>query len=382
MAFNKLTVVRVKTKKMYQQFGLLCRAAVCIALLVGSMCARASVTVLMEEPYGEVSHLLNPTGHSALYLDHVCADTPTVLRACRDGELGVVISRYNDIGGYDWLAIPLIPYLYSVETAAEIPQTMDRAQEAALRDAYRRAHLEAIAPDLESGNAPGGNWYELVGSAYDRTIWAFQVNSTPEQEAGLIALFNDRKNKERYNGAFTNCADFTRVAINRFYPHAIRRNFVADFGLTTPKSVARALTHYAKRHPETGLRIYKIPQVPGEIGRSHRIQGVAESLLKNYGVPLVLISPVSASVVLAAYVQHGRFSLPKDAPLVDFRVPSSLALATAGSPDASATMKGALATESAEAQVVEGKTDSVESSAGGTAPASAPVIPAEDRGSP
>jgi len=357
-----------------------------MALLLGGVYARASVTLLMEEPYGEVSHLLNPTGHSALYFDHICADTPTVLRACREGELGVVISRYDDIGGYDWLAIPLIPYLYSVETAAEIPQTMDRAQETALRDAYRRAHLELVAPDLANGTAPGGNWYELVGSSYDRAIWAFQVNSTTEQEAGLIALFNDRKNKERYNGAFTNCADFTRVAINRFYPHAIRRNFVADFGLTTPKSVARALTHYAKRHPETGLRIYKIPQVPGELGRSHHIQGVAESLLKNYGVPLVLISPVSASVVLAAYIQHGRFSLPKDAPLVDFRATGSLA--AAATPNMGADAKGAATLESAEAQAIERKSDAVETGGGGAAPASgpvtasrnAPVIPAENPG--
>ncbi|HEY4356678.1 MAG TPA: hypothetical protein VGN16_13085 [Acidobacteriaceae bacterium] len=357
-------------------------------MLLAGMYAHASVTLLMEEPYGQVSHLLNPTGHSALYFDHICADTPTVLRACREGEMGVVMSRYDDVGGYDWLAIPLIPYLYAVETAAEIPPTMDRAQEAALRDAYRRAHLESIAPDLANGTAPGSNWYELVGSSYDRAIWAFQVNSTTEQEAALVALFNDRKNKERYNGAFTNCADFARVTINRFYPHAIRRNFIADFGLTTPKSVARALTHYAKHHPEAGLRVYKIPQVAGELGRSHHIQGVAESLLKNYGVPLVLISPVTASVVLAAYVQHGRFSLPKDAPLVDFRVPESSALATVASPDAGADGKGTITIENAEAQAVERKADAVETGRGTSMPVggpvtgspNAPVTPAENHG--
>ena len=59
----------------------------------------------------------NPTGHAAVYLNHVCAETPTELRMCRTGEYGVVISRYHKIDGYDWIAIPLIPYLYAVNSA-------------------------------------------------------------------------------------------------------------------------------------------------------------------------------------------------------------------------------------------------------------------------
>jgi hypothetical protein len=307
--------------------GTLCRALACVALIVVCSATRASVAVLLEEPYGEMGRM-NPTGHSAVYFDHICAESPTMLRPCRTGELGAVISRYDGINGYDWLAIPIVPYLYAVDAAEDIPMTADREVEDRLRDAYRRAHFAGFAPDLPDGTAPGGNWYELVGSAYDRSLYAFQVDTTAEQEAKLIAQFNDSKNVQLYNGAFRNCADFTRVTLNRFYPHAIRRNFIADFGLTTPKSVARALTHYAKKHPETNLRIYKIPQVKGEIPRSHRTQGVAESLLKRYGVPLVLISPVSATVVFAAYVQHGRFALPKHPELVDFREPSSVMVAS------------------------------------------------------
>ena len=84
---------------------------------------------------------MNPTGHSAVYLNHVCAASPTELRMCRPGESGVVISRYHKIGGLDWVAIPLIPYLYAVEDVSEVPQSVDQAQVAALRDAYRRKHL-------------------------------------------------------------------------------------------------------------------------------------------------------------------------------------------------------------------------------------------------
>lgn len=258
--------------------------------------------------------LINPTGHAAVYLDHVCADGPLHLRACQPGEMGVVISRYDGIDGYDWVAMPLIPYLYAVETTAEIPLWADRTLEERLRDQYRREHLEAVAPDTPAGNAPEGNWYELAGSAYDRTLYGFQLKTTPQQDAEVIALFNDRPNKELYNGMFNNCADFARTLFNRFYPHAIRRNYVADLGMTTPKSVARGIVHYAQKHPEAGLVYFRIPQVKGALPRSREIRGVTESLMKVYGLPLTAISPPAAGATLLAYVAHGRFAMPKDAP--------------------------------------------------------------------
>jgi hypothetical protein len=277
------------------------------------MPARASVSILLEQPYGDLS-LVNPAGHAAVYLDNICADGPLKLRPCLPGEMGVVISRYDGVGTVDWVATPLVPYLYAVDHVAEIPDWVDKATVSRLRDEYRRAHLAALVPDGPDGKTPGGNWYELAGSAYDRTIYGFRVNTTPEQDAMLIALFNDRPNKNRYNGAFTNCADFVRVTINRFYPHAIRRNFIADLGMTTPKSVARGLAHYAKKHPETGLTVFVVPQVKGTLPRSHQVEGFSEGLIKRYGIPLVLVSPTTAAVSLVAYVVHGRFAMPKDAP--------------------------------------------------------------------
>src|SRR5271163_3295078 len=123
--------------------------------------AHASVALLMEEPYGEFG-AVNPTGHAAVYFNHICADSPTSLRPCHDGEFGVVISRYHKIDGYDWLAIPLVPYLYAVERVEDVPKTADAALEARLRDQYRRDHLFALAPDVaegkKAGEAPGGEW--------------------------------------------------------------------------------------------------------------------------------------------------------------------------------------------------------------------------------
>src|ERR1700722_7530894 len=106
--------------------------------------AGASVALLMEEPYGDFG-AFNPTGHAAVYLNHVCAEKPTQLRRGRNGEYGVVISRYHKLDGYDWIAMPLISYLYAVNTVEEIPTTVDKAKVAELRDAYRRASLEELA---------------------------------------------------------------------------------------------------------------------------------------------------------------------------------------------------------------------------------------------
>jgi hypothetical protein len=76
--------------------------------------SRAQAALLMEEPYGFFGSV-NPTGHNAIYFERICAETPVKLRRCEAGELGAVIARYKGIDGYDWVAIPLVPYLYSVE---------------------------------------------------------------------------------------------------------------------------------------------------------------------------------------------------------------------------------------------------------------------------
>src|ERR1700733_1856097 len=69
-----------------------------LLLLALPLSARASVALLMEEPYGEFGPF-NPTGHAAVYLNHICAQSPTELRPCRPGEFGAVISRYHKIDG-------------------------------------------------------------------------------------------------------------------------------------------------------------------------------------------------------------------------------------------------------------------------------------------
>src|SRR5580693_2027355 len=99
-----------------------------VFIILGALCCthgHAQAALLMEEPYG-VFGVLNPTGHNAIYFERICAETPVKLRRCQPGEMGVVISRYQGIDGYDWVAIPLIPYLYAVENPADVSQHVNR----------------------------------------------------------------------------------------------------------------------------------------------------------------------------------------------------------------------------------------------------------------
>ena len=293
-----------------------------LVLAIGTNRAHADAALLMEEPYGEFG-FFTPTGHSAVYLNHVCAESPVKLRVCRPDEHGVVISRYHRVDGFDWLAIPLVPYLYAVDQVEDIPLSADAELEARLRDEYRRKHLLQIAPNIskKSGDIPKGNWIELVGASYDRKIYGFQIKTTSQEDRNLIALFNKRRNVSRFNLLFHNCADFSRDLLNDYYPYAIHRNILVDFGITTPKQDARSLTKYAKRHPELAFSTFVVPQVPGSIPRSKPTDGVLESLVKSkkYAAPLVLLSPEVVAGMVTVYLIDGRFHLPAQDP--EFTVP-------------------------------------------------------------
>jgi len=298
--------------------GRLRRAAGTLLVLVSISAglARASAALLLEEPYGKLG-FFTATGHAAVYLSGVCAETPLVLRACAPGEAGAVISRYDGVGGYDWVAIPLIPYLYAVEQPDDIPLFADPKMVTFLRDQYRRKHLEGVAPDLDGGGTPEGNWYELVGSAYDRAAYAFEIETSPAQDEAFIREYNSAPNRSRFHLTYRNCADLAKDVINFYYPKALHRSVVADIGITTPKQMAKTLIKFSGRHPQLQFRRYVIPQIPGSAARSTPVHGVVESFLKSkkYIVPTAVVNPILAGCVVAVYVGTGagRFDPGKQA---------------------------------------------------------------------
>lgn len=282
-------------------------AAVLLAtLFFGAAGARADVAVLLEEPYSYDGALAG-TGHAAVYLSNICADSPISLRRCLPGEPGVVISRYHHVAGRDWIAVPLYPYLYAVDRPENIPLFADVKLEAALRDQYRRKNLEALIPDGPSGETPGGDWYELVGSAYDRTLYGFQLPTTAEQDEAFIAKYNSQPNLASYKFVTRNCADLVKDVVNFYYPKAVHRGIISELGVSTPKHAAKTLVQYGKKHPELKLTAFVIPQVPGTIRRSRPVRGLVESVFKakKYEVTLLALHPVVGGAFAAAYLFGG-----------------------------------------------------------------------------
>jgi hypothetical protein len=271
--------------------------------------AGANATILLEEPYSYDGALAG-TGHTAVYLSRICAETPVKLRRCNPGERGSVISRYTPFGGaYDWYAIPLVPYLYAVDKPEDIPLYADPKLVAFLRDQYRRAHLEEYAPDAPDGSAPKGDWYELIGSSYDRTNYGFEIETTPEQDDAFIVWMNARPNRAQYQFMSRNCADFVREILNFYYPKSVSRAAIADLLVSTPKHAANSLARYGKHHPDLEFTRFVIPQVPGSVKRSRPVRGVLESLIraKKYALVLAAFHPFIGGSVISADLVGDRF---------------------------------------------------------------------------
>src|SRR5215467_2784997 len=288
-----------------------------ILILTAPAILRAQATLLLEEPYSYDGTFAG-TGHTAVYLSRVCAETPTELRRCRGGENGVVISRYHHIGGRDWIAVPLIPYLYAVNDASRVPLIADAKLVQFLRYEYLRENMPEFADEL-GPKAPSN---QLAGSAYDRTLYAFGIATRPEQDDELIRVFNSAPNSEAYKLLNRNCADFVKQIVNFYYPHATHRSVVGDLGVTTPKQVAKSLVHSAKHHPEMQLTVFVIPQVPG-LKPSKPVHGVIESvvLAKKYVTPVLLFHPLLVGGVEAAYWAGWRFDPTKKAVVFDLADP-------------------------------------------------------------
>ncbi len=281
-------------------------------------CARsqAQAALLLEQPYGFFG-ALNPTGHTAIYFDRVCAETPVKLRRCRAGEMGAVISRYEGMGGYDWIAVPLMPYLFSVENAAAVPEYTSHDEVERMRDNYHEAHLMDLG-DVQEGNLLHGGWKELVGVAYERRIYAFRFDTTEAQDDLFIKKMNTAKNKSHFQLLFNNCADFARVTLNTYFPGKFKRSIFPDAGVTTPKQVAYKLVRYGTKQPSLDVEVYEIPQIPGYRRPSRSNKDISESLITTgYAIPIAVFNPYLAGALLVDYIVRGHHHLvPKDTPVL------------------------------------------------------------------
>lgn len=297
------------------------RALILWALCLSPLAAHARIGLLVQQPFGTFGKMM-PQGHASIYLDNLCAETPTHLRPCNPGESGVVLSRYHDLKTQkiDWLAYPAFTFLYGVSSPDQIPAYITPRLETELRESYRQAHLLTILPDRldKHGNLrppPYGDWEEGIGAAFDRTLLLYTVRTTPEQDAALLAYLNADPNHRRYTLGRANCADFAADLLDLVVPGLNHRNVPADFDMTTPKTLARLLDAFGRANPDANLNVFEIPQLPGSTARSRPIRGAAESLLTNrlYFVTLLVLQPEIILADWIVYEKRGKFSIGRDA---------------------------------------------------------------------
>jgi hypothetical protein len=276
--------------------------------------ARADAGVLLNESLDTSVERITGSGHSAVYLSRICPDGSAVkMRLCLPGEQGSVLSNYTTLGEdqpYEWNIVPLSVYLYGVEDPGDRPLVSSKAIKAALEERYRDKYLAAIctAERCRSGNS--SEWREMVGATLERSLYMFVVKTTVEQDRALIAEFNSLPNVNHFNGMTNNCADFTRRVLNVYYPGAVKPDYLNDFFMTSPKAVARSLTHYAEKHPESDFRVLHFAQVPGTIKRSTECRSGTEQLYhsKKFVIPLAAFAWQGIPAVAASYAIIGHFN--------------------------------------------------------------------------
>lgn len=284
-------------------------------LLPGFGCvpARADIGVVLNESLDTSVARITGSGHTAVYFSRICADSPVKLRLCGPGEQGSVMSNYTALGEsepFEWNIVPLSVYVYGVEDPRERPLLGTREIKKLLEERYREKFLTAYCSGPPCTTSGGAEWREMVGAGLSRSIFIFAVETSVEQDRALIDEFNAQPNINHFNPITRNCANFTKSILDRYFPGAAHRELVNDFGMTSPKAIARSFTHYALRHPELHLHILHFAQVPGTIKRSSETRDGTEQLYhsKKLLIPMALFASHELPVFTAAYLLTGRFN--------------------------------------------------------------------------
>lgn len=307
---------------------------VMLLLFFGLACphGRADVGVVLNESLDTSMDRITGTGHSSVYFSRICPESPVRLRLCHPGEQGSIMSNYINLGEhqrFEWNVVPLNVYLYGVEDARHRPIFGSFRLKHLLEDRYRRNYLADLCAGEPCATSYKAEWREMVAATFVRTVYIFAVDTTIEQDKSFIAQFNEAQNKSRFNGVTRNCADFTMRVMNTYFPHSTHPDYVNDFGMTSPKAVARSFTHYALQHPQSHLRVLHFAQAPGTIKRSREVRAGTEQLYrsKKFLIPMIVFAGPEVPAVATTYVLTGRFN-----PEREFEEHAALSSATKENP--------------------------------------------------
>ena len=291
----------------------LCKVLVLLAICLAASPAYADVGVLLNESLDTNLARITGSGHSAVYFSRICPESPIKLRLCGPHEQGSVISNYTTLGEdqpFEWNVVSLSIYMYGVEDPQNRPLFGSQKIKHALEERYRSNFLTGYCEGATCRTSGKAEWREMVGATLSRSIYIFVVETSVEQDGNLIAEFNSLPNRNHFNGITRNCAEFSRRIINTYFPHATRADYLNDFGLITPKAIARSFTHYGERHPEAHLRVLHFAQLPGTIKRSTECRSGTEQLYhsKKLLVPMILFADHELPFMAASYLLTGRFN--------------------------------------------------------------------------
>ncbi len=281
-------------------------------LLAASFSARGDVGVVLSEALPTGGDKISSTGHSAVYFSRICPETPVKLRLCREGEHGSVLSNYSGFGEtepFEWNVAPLGVFLYGVENPRQWPLAGSPKIKRIIEDHYREKYLAGYCSQEPCTTSGKADWRYMAGAGLSRSIYIFVAETTVEEDRELIEKFNALPNENHFHAATNNCADFTGNVISTYFPNATHRDVLNDFGLTSPKAMARSFTHYARQHPGLRFHVLHFAQVPGTIRRSKTVREGTEQLYHSplFAVPLVL-TEYALPAAMVSYSVSGRFN--------------------------------------------------------------------------
>ena len=289
----------------------------CLLVVLAAAPSRADVGVVLNESLDTSIARITGAGHSAVYLSRICPESPVKMRLCRPGEQGSVISNYTTLGEkepFEWNITPLSMYLYGVARPDSRPLFASRKIKGLLEEDYRTKFLAAYCDGPPCTTSKKAEWREMVSATSSRSIYIFVVKTTREQDLDLIAKFNALPNKNHFNAFTRNCANFTRGIVNTYFPGAARPDYINDFGITSPKAIARSFARYAHHHPDAEYQVLHFAQIPGTIKRSSVTRDGTEQLYrsKKLLVPMILFASHELPVAAVSYVLTGRFNPEKE----------------------------------------------------------------------
>ncbi len=275
--------------------------------------ASADVGIVLNESLDTSVARITGSGHSAVYLSRICPAGPVKLRLCAAHEQGSIMSNYTTLGEdepFEWNIVPLSVFVYGVQDPQNRPLFASWNIKGALETNYRESVLHDYCETHKCQTSNGAEWREMVGATSERTLYILVVSTTVEQDKALIEKFNAAPNVNHFNGFRRNCADFTKDVINTYFPHAAHRNAVNDFGMTSPKGVARSFANYAHGQPESDYHVMHFAQLPGTTKRSTECREGTEQLYhsKKLLVPMAFFAWHELPIAVGSYMLTGRFN--------------------------------------------------------------------------